>query len=104
MNKIELKPEIFIEGFDKEWEYRQRLYGNKGISNSIELLYQGRTNKIHEELASQCCKYQNSYEGKPFYKEYGGITWATYPHEKAKESIQSACQNEFCIIYKTTQK
>jgi hypothetical protein len=67
--KIELKPNIFIEGFDTEYQYRQRLYGNSGISNSIELLYQGKTSKMIEKLT--------------------------------EESIQSACNQEYCIIYKT---
>lgn len=101
MNKVELKNKIFIEGFDTQWQYRKRLYGNTGISNSVELIYQGKTSEMPEELASQCCKYHTIYEGSVHYKEYGNITWATYPYIEAKESIQSACNKEFCIIYKT---
>lgn len=105
MNKTELKPGIFIEGFDDIALWNQKIcYLGQVSEKDIELLYSGKTSEIPEELASQCCKYQNSYEGEPFYKEYGDITWATYPYITAKESIQSACQNEFCIIYKTTQK
>ena len=40
--KTEFTPNIFIEGFDTEYQYRQKLYGNSGINNSIELLYQGK--------------------------------------------------------------
>ena len=100
--KTNLKENIWIEGFD-ECVLGTQFKLKDGIipTNAI---YFGKTSEIPEELASQCCKYQNSYEGEPFYKEYGDITWATYPYETAKESIQSACQNEFCIIYKTTQK
>ena len=107
--KVKLKDSIWIEGFVTQTGVDLELLSdNKSFLRDCifdefnsNLLYEGKTSEIPEELASQCCKYQNSYEGEPFYTEYGDITWGTYPYETAKESIQSACQSEFCIIYKT---
>ena len=97
--KVELKEGIFIEGSSNvEYFYGLEAWVNHYGSGVI---YQGKTSEIPEELASQCCKYQNSYEGEPFYKKYGDVIWTIYPYKTAKESIQSACQNEYCIIYKT---
>lgn len=97
--KTELKPNIFIEGFDSESEFRRRMYGRKGISFSVDLIYQGKTSDVPEEIAEK-------YTGKhldSFWKDYSepihniDYLWV----ETAKESIESACKQEWCVIYKT---
>lgn len=100
MSKIELKQGIFIEGFDdiKDWQDRNII---NAVFKDVKEIYSGKTSEIPEEIASQCCKYHTIYEGNIHYKEYGNITWSTYPYIEAKESIQSACNKEYCIIYKT---
>ena len=99
--KTNLKNEIWIEGFDTTNELVSKKEYFPIIDGKLQnIIYSGKTSGIPEELASQCCKYQNSYEGEPFYKEYGDATWATHPYETAKESIESACNKEYCIIYK----
>lgn len=102
MSRIELKPGIFIEGFDEEYQYRQRLYGNKGISNSTELLYQGKTNEISEELAKECAELLTPKHPISLWRnyKYDKPQPASFTKCTAKESIQSACDKEYCIIYK----
>ncbi|MCK9575566.1 MAG: hypothetical protein M0R51_06375 [Clostridia bacterium] len=95
MNKIYVKKDIFIEGFDNEWQYRQKLYGKTGISNSVELLYQGKTSEISEELAIKIAEKGELCE---FYWDYNLDDYSK--NITAKESIQSACDKEYCIIYK----
>ena len=99
MNKVCLKQDIFIEGFDSN----QRLISNQYLlANNIKLvLYSGKTSEIPEELARECISFidnpMDNGRNIPF-KNYShnflGVT-------TDKESIQSACSQEFCIIYKT---
>lgn len=97
MSRIELKPRIFIEGFDEEYQYRQRLYGNTGINNSVELLYKGRTLEMPKKLAANCVTPPLTTEGYFMYIDY---TEKTLGFETVKESIKSACPQKYCIIYK----
>ena len=106
MSKIELKLGIFIEGFDEEYQYRQRLYGNTGISNSVKLLYQGKTSEIPEEITRSVCELQDVFNTPEYinqnidrYKNYE-VTKYTWYDCTVKESIKSACPQKYCIIYK----
>lgn len=87
--KINLKDNIWIEGFEK---YHLLLTKIATIDKLI--IYQGKTSEISEELAIKCikegflsCDYMN-YHNK------------IIEFETAKESIQSACDKKYCIIYK----
>jgi hypothetical protein len=96
--KINLKDNIWIEGFDFEDAFRSRMYGASGISSSVTLLYQGKTDDIPEFLAKYLVKnwrtdgLYNNYKIESEYEEY--------LFKSATKSIQSACENDYCIIYK----
>lgn len=98
--KTELKPNIFIEGFNEK--DLQVLCGMEVEDSGHVLLYEGKTSEIPEELAKeyveyyiQRCKHKNYNPDKLLEGiKLNGFNYAT-------QSIQSACQQEFCIIYKT---
>lgn len=105
MSKIEFKPGIFIEGFDEK--DLQVLCGIEAEDSGYNLLYEGKTSEIPEEITRSVCELQDVFNTPEYinqnidrYKNYE-VTKYTWYDCTAKESIQSACQNEFCIIYKT---
>lgn len=132
MKLVNLKDDIFIEGFDKEYEFRQRLYGSHGIAYSVDLWYQGKTDDVTEEEAREftSSKYgETTINGEAIYtfKDYNGIRSRLYTFEvshpvsekqldewwdmcgrpttqyfysKAKDALKSACDKEYCIIYR----
>ena len=94
--KTLLKQNIYIEGFDEEYIFNYQLFTDGKI------IYQGKTSEIDEELAKECVD-QYSLLNPVLYWNYG----VPYPHyytdcefTTAKDSIQSACSQKFCIIYK----
>ena len=95
--KIQLKDNIVIEGFDvgqKSLLY-DRILQLRGRQNVI---YDGKTSEIPEEIAKECALnwrtdgLYNNYKISSQYEEYMFKT--------ARESIQSACNQIYCIIYK----
>lgn len=104
MSKIELKEGIFIEGFNN-WLDSADEFLNKHIKRNCDLIYQGKTSDIPEEIANKIFTFHSSFNipGRvdKFYKNFNfrndGIGYVC----SAKESIQSACSEEYCIIYKT---
>ena len=102
MNKIELKQNIFIAGFDTRIEAAQAGY------NGCALLYEGRTSEIPEELAKELVDtISHIFYGMRITDTSGNnVLFKNYKINKfvkrsGKRSIQSACDKEFCIIYKT---
>lgn len=93
MTKVNLKNNICIEGFDTADECFTPVaqFHPDKLDN---VLYEGRTSEILEELAREyvhigvltgnCKNYQSGFN----------------IFETARESIQSACDKEFCVIYK----
>ena len=97
MSKIELKEGIFIEGSTNlKYFYGLEtwLSNHRGI-----ILYKDRTSEIPEEIAKSCVKKSSEPITKEGYKNY--FKSEPYWYWTAKESIQSACPEEYCIIYKT---
>lgn len=97
-----LKENIFIEGFDFEYEFRSRLYGTKGISGIVKLIYQGKASEIPEEIAKECAEI---HQGLSYWDGPNDIFYVDYNNKlngfsKAKNSIQSACPKEYCIIFR----
>ena len=98
MERVNLKDDIFIDGFDSELSAVSTGASMWFGVNMELLLYAGKISEIPEELAKECVKnwrcdgLYNNYKIVPQYEEYLFKT--------AKESIQSACQEEYCIIYK----
>ena len=96
MTKTNLKNNIWIEGFNDNFGLK---YNSEKSTRIKECLYYGKTSEISEELASQCCNYINQFDGATFYKDYS-VFHNVYNFKIAKESIQSVCDKEYCIIYK----
>lgn len=97
--ETKLKDATYIEGFDTEWEYRQYLYGVGGVNRQLDIIYQGKTSEISEDLAKTCVKFSGSSV-----KDYA---LSREPHPQVydnkftgKESIQTACSQDYCIIFK----
>jgi hypothetical protein len=99
MSKINLKDNIWIEGFDTNEE----LYNFKNelciVGEELPYIYIGKTFEIPEELAKELVENDGSGVSYKDYDLFRGhlINFL----ETAKESIQSACKEEFCVIYKT---
>lgn len=97
--KTQLKDGIWIEGFDLSDLSEYFLAGvNYTQSNDKEVLFVGKTSEISEELAKTCIDWNEFDDNIIKYYDYIKDYW---PHLTAKESIQSACSQEYCIIYKT---
>lgn len=95
------KDNIFIEGFD---DYLSLMSWTNCALNPIHwqnIIYSGKTSEIPEELAREYISFIDNPEnnGKD-------IPFKNYSHrflgvKTAKESIQSACNQNYCVIYKT---
>lgn len=74
---VNTKDDIWIEGFESNYlTFNSAILSSLGISQQ-DIIYRGKTSEIPEEVA---------------------IEWNT--KETARESIQSACPEEWCIIYR----
>lgn len=107
--KTNLKDNIYIEGFDS-------LESGYIIQDIIakkceEFIYAGKTSEIPEELAEEYVvydDYSDEYAYKGCFRNYKNFNSdgdiinyeVQVGFETAKESIQSACDKEYCIIYK----
>lgn len=103
MSKVNLKDNIWIEGFDKLSEMQIRLL-TLPDSQFKAVIYDNKTSEIPEELAKECVNYlQGNHSVLCGYYEsgYEDFSQNEFRYKTAKESIQSACPEEFCIIYKT---
>ena len=91
---VRLKDNIWIEGFCNIEKYDEMIVSISAI------LYHGKTSDIPEEIAKECVKCIDSLgEGYGGYFDYNSKDWM-YHLNTAKESIQSACNQEYCIIFK----
>ena len=99
---INTKDDIWIEGFDTIEAKNDELRYLCNVSENMlsELIYAGKTSDISEEIAKECVKCIDSLgEGYGGYFDYNSKDWM-YHLNTAKESIQSACNQEYCIIFK----
>ena len=114
MSKVELKEGIFIEGFDDKKEFDMKLHylvfnapAPYREGKIIPILYEGKTSEISEEIAREYVDFGVCSDSGPHGLGYFPY-YREYPKElnesclfTAKESIKSACSEEYCIIYKT---
>lgn len=96
--KINLKEKIFIEGFDNPKDYF--LNPSNEIIKASKIIYSGKTSEISEELAKECVTNYGILNDNPFHNYKVESQYFEYLFKTAKESIQSACSQEYCIIYK----
>lgn len=100
--KTNLKDNIWIDGFDKMISIINLGATYEQHPQFYEVLYKGKTSEIPEELVMKYIElltpgcmislWRNYKYDKP---QPVDITYCS-----AKESIQSACPQEYCIIYK----
>jgi hypothetical protein len=106
--KTNLGTGYIIEGFDSvAGEYNEKLGKYSYLDKDKIVVYYGKTSEITEEVAKKCVQYS-----KPHYNSYLNYTQirgknnTSYSKDEkmwfktAKESIQSACNQPYCIIYK----
>lgn len=104
MSKTNLKENIWIEGFEDE--SRGYVLRDFRIMQGVKIVYFGKTSEIPEELAKQYVESLGIWdELSVCFRDYSGTLEKNVEEYcmTAKESIQSACQSEFCIIYKTNK-
>lgn len=101
MSKVNLKDNIWIQGFDSF------ITLSFALAAGVKPIYAGKTSEIPEEILRDVCELQNYFNTLEYinqdidrYKNYK-VTEYTWYDCTAKESIQSACPEEYCIIYKT---
>ena len=106
-----LKDNIWIIGFDSQ----DNNYKNNKMTAFLldflsydldRIIYSGKTSEISEEILRNVCELQNVFNTLEYisqdinrYKNYK-VTKFTYYDCTVKESVQIACDKEYCIIYK----
>lgn len=93
---INLRDNIWIEGFNNH--NNLIAYYDSLVHERKERIYCGKSSEIREEIAKECVKKWCS--GNGFYNNYKTESQYTeYLCKTAKQSILSACDKEFCIIF-----
>jgi len=91
MKPIEIMPKIFLEGFDDKEDADVKWFNHldwdnyRGMKN-YELLYNGKLSDIPRELAKKC--FDHGYDDLELI------------YTSIDESIEIACKQQFCLIYK----
>lgn len=95
--KTQLKDGIWIEGFDNYVIEDVASFNNRLDKLDNKVIYSGKTSEISEELAKKCVDtYHHGLEDETW-TNYSGFDYYCFT---PKESIKSACSQDFCIIYK----
>ena len=117
MSKLNLKDNIWIEGFTRKELFNLSKEDWRDIVDDVsvdKMLYSGKTSEIPEEILQQVVNSSvciNTVDNLVRYADYssntiilksrGKLTKVSKSFSSAKESIQSACNKEYCMIYKT---
>ena len=98
-SQVNLKKNIWIEGFNTPLQRDNRileLLPKIGDADQKDpILYWKKTSEITEEVAKQLVERLSIFT--PMYRAYDK-TYSDY-YETAVESIKSACQHKWCIVY-----
>lgn len=97
--KIQLKDKIWLISYKTLCGLS---IGEDVVLDKFDLIYSGRVSEISEEIAEKCADYNYFASMYLLYDSPSedGIL-ADYRAMTAKRSIQSACKDEYCLIYKT---
>ena len=114
---VNLKSNIWIEGFypditENGFDAKDKLMGfliknffdKDNLDKLDDVLYEGKTLDIPEDVASMFCDWtfwdEKDQKERRRYYNYGERSVVSYPFLSAKESIESACNAEYCVVYK----
>lgn len=104
MTAINLKGDFWIRGFDTNEEVYNFKDSICFLGEPVPYIYIGKTSEISEEMAKRCVEIHPNIGFKnynvPSHIKIKDWT-SNWDKFTAKESIQSACDKEYCIIYKT---
>lgn len=98
-NPINLKEDIWICGLTYIIDTHNAMYGVDSV------FYAGKTSEIPEEIAKEILEIDEQisrweHPNDIFYKDYsGGVS-----HCDFRDAIQSACNKEFCIVFKKNKR
>ena len=111
MSKLNLKDNIWIEGFTREELFGLSKEDWRNIVDDVsvdKMLYSGKTSEIPEEIAKELVdtiphilygmRITDTSGNDVLFKNY---KINKFVKKSGKRSIQSACDKEYCIIYKT---
>lgn len=102
MDKIKLKENIWIEGFDSDLS-AVSTGSSMWFGKSMEdLIYAGKTSEVPIDVANESVIAY--YLGSNFAGDYDNSEFGVEGNRKmfstSKEAIQSVCPYEYCLIYK----
>lgn len=101
MTAINTKNNIWIEGFSSILgEYNEKLGQYSYYDKDKIVMYYGKTSEISEEIAKECVKQYTIDGHEEEFIGYDDYLVSYNYFRTAKESIQSACSFEYCIIYR----
>ena len=91
---INLKNNIYIEGFNSDLILQ--------LKNKKSIIYKGMTSDIPESLATTVLDWMFWDERieRKRYKNYNEPVIVAFPYIDYKDSIKSACNKPYCVIYK----
>lgn len=94
--KTNLKDNIWIEG------YNNRVYPITALNREdvYDVLYAGKTSEIPEDVVKECLAFPLMGDFVD-YSSHNSECPSYIAVSTIKESIQSACDKPYCIIYKT---
>ncbi|MFW6226061.1 MAG: hypothetical protein ACOC3V_03810 [bacterium] len=91
-----------VESIKKEF-FSIQLEQIKELEKDKVIVYAGKSDEIPNDISSKICNFMfwdEQIERKRYYN-YGIRVGVSYPFLTSNESILSAVNEEFCIIYKT---
>ena len=114
---VNLKDNVWIEGFDKEIDIAYYELAEAIGSGLKDFIYKGKTSDITEEIAKEVllshpyssaqCECYFEYDNPELDLDNTSCQCRDNPNKSRsdylwdwKESIQSACNQEYCIIFK----
>ena len=95
--KTNLGTGYIIEGFNTLKEVVREQIGRDKTKEFRETLYEGKTSEIPEDIAKECVTLYHEGQEDETYTNYSGFEFYCLT---LLESIQSACNQTYCIIYK----
>lgn len=105
--KTNLKDNIWIEGFDDKIKFVAGHCFYNDNDQLFDVIYFGGTSEIPKEIAREVCELQQVFNDPKYieqdidrYRNYRLTNYIWFDCT-AKQSIMSACSQEYCIIYKT---